>query len=438
MDIDLVLMARIQFGLTASIHIIFPTLLIGLAAYILVMEGLWLKTGSAVYREQWQFWLKPCAAIFVITVITGAVLSYQLNTLFSGLYEKTAAVLVPIRRIEFANALFVLSGFFGVMVWGWRRFSPRAHFAASVIVMLGIMVSVFCVLARNSWLHTPSGYTLVGGDIQLASLWDVVFNPSFPYRFAHMTGAALASTAFVIMGVCSGYLLRQRHQAFARTGLRAALIAAAVAVPWQMLSGDLHGLNTKQHQPTKLAAMEGLWDSTRGAPLVLFAWPDMASETNRYAVEIPRLASLILTHDLNGAIAGLKAVPKSERPYVPMVFYSFRVMVGLGMLMLAVTGGGLILLYRKRLYDSRWFLRMAYFAAPAGMVATIAGWCVTETGRQPWLIHGLVKSAEVVSPLYAAQAPEFITIVVCAYAILLTGGGWYLLRVFRRGPVVVA
>jgi cytochrome bd ubiquinol oxidase subunit I len=434
MDIDFVLMARIQFGLTACIHIIFPTLLIGLAAYILVMEGLWLKTGNAVYREQWEFWLKPFAAVFAIAVITGAVLSFQLNTLFGGLYEKTAAVLVPIRRIEFANALFVLSGFFGIMAWGWRRFTPRAHFAACVIVMLGIMVSVVCVLARNSWLHTPAGYTMAGSDIQLASLWPVVFNPSFPYRFAHMVGAALASTAFVIMGVCCGYLLRRRHQAFARLGLRAALIAAAVTVPLQIFSGDLHGLNTRDYQPTKLAAIEGLWETTRGAPLVLFAWPDGDAESNRYAVEIPRLASLIVIHDMNGRIAGLKAVPKNERPSVPMVFYSFRVMVGLGLLMLAVSGSGLILLYRKRLYHSRWFLRLACFAAPAGLAATIAGWCVTETGRQPWLIHGLVKTADIVSPLHAAHAAGFIAIIACAYAILFIGCGWYLLCVFRRGP----
>jgi len=205
-------------------------------------------------------------------------------------------------------------------------------------------------------------------------------------------------------------------------------------VPLQMVSGDLHGLNTKDYQPAKLAAMEGLWDSTNGAPLVLFAWPDADTETNHHAVEIPRLASLIITHDLNGRIAGLKDFPKNERPYVPMVFYSFRVMVGLGVLMLAVAGGGLILLYRKRLYDSRWFLRLACFAAPSGLAATIAGWCVTETGRQPWVIHGLVKTADIVSPLRAAHAAEFIAIVAGAYGILLAGCGWYLLRVFQRGP----
>lgn len=434
MAIDYVLLARIQFGLTACIHIIFPTLLIGLAAYILVMEGLWLKTQRAIYREQWQFWLRPFAAVFVLAVITGAVLSFQLNTLFGGLYEKTAAVLVPIRRIEFANAVFVLAGFFGVMVWGWRRFTPRAHFAAGLIVMLGIMISVVCVLARNSWLHTPAGYTLVDGEIQLSSLRQVLFNPSFPYRFAHMLGAALTSTAFVILGVCCGYLLHNRHQAFARLGLRAALAAAAVLVPLQIFSGDLHGLNTRDYQPAKLAAMEGLWETTEGAPLVLFAWPDSETESNRYSVEIPRLASLVITHDLNGRIAGLKAVPKDERPYVPMVFFSFRLMVGMGLLMLAVTGAGLFLLYKKRVDDCRWFLLLGRLAAPAGLIATIAGWCVTETGRQPWLIHGLVRTADAVSPLHAAQAADFIAIVISAYAVLLIACGWYLLRVFRRGP----
>lgn len=434
MAIDYVLLARIQFGLTACIHIIFPALLIGLAAYIVAMEALWLKTRHAAYREQWQFWLKPFAAVFVMAVITGAVLSFQLNTLFGGLYQKTAAVLVPIRRIEFANALFVLAGFFGIMVWGWRRFTPRVHFAASLLVTLGIMVSVVCVLARNSWLHTPAGHALANGEIQLVSLAQVMFNPSFPYRFAHMVGAALASTAFVIMGVCGAYLLRERHQAFARLGLRSALAVAAVMVPLQMVSGDLHGLNTRDHQPAKLAAMEGLWETTHGAPLVLFAWPDSEAETNRYTVQIPHLASLIITHDWNGKVQGLKDVPKSERPPVPMVFYSFRVMVGMGVLMLLITVCGLILLYKKRLYDSRWFLRLACGAAPAGLAATIAGWCVTETGRQPWVIHGLVRTADIVNPLHAAHAVEFIAIVIGVYTVLLAICGWYLLRLFGRGP----
>ena len=434
MDIDHVLLARIQFGLTACIHIIFPALLIGFAAYILVMEGLWLKTRREIYREQWQFWLKPFAALFAIAVITGAVLSFQLNTLFSGLYDKTAAVLVPIRRIEFANAVFVLAGFFGIMVWGWRRFAPRAHFLASLIVMLGIMISVVCVLARNSWLHTPAGYALVDGQIQLTSLWQAVFNPSFPYRFAHMVGAALASTAFVIIGVCCSYLLRERHQDFARLGLRAALATAAVVVPLQIFSGDLHGLNTRDHQPVKLAAMEGLWETTEGAPLVLFAWPDSETESNRYTVEIPRLASLVITHDPNGRIAGLKSVPKDQRPPVPMVFFSFRVMVAMGLLMLGVTGAGLYLLYKDRLDSSRWFLRVGRIAAPAGLIATIAGWCVTETGRQPWLIYGLVKTADAVNPRHAAHAADFIAIVISVYAVLLIACGWYLLHVLRRGP----
>ncbi len=434
MDIDPVVLARVQFGLTACIHIVFPTLLIGLASYILAMEGMWLKTRRPAYREQWQFWLKPFAAVFVVAVITGAVLSFQLNTLFGGLYEKTAAVLVPIRRIEFANALFVLAGFAGIMVWGWRRFAPRAHFAASAIVLLGIMVSVVCVLARNSWLQTPAGYAMVDGDIRLTSLSQAVFNPSLPYRLAHMVGAALSSTAFVIMGVSAGYLLRARHQAFASLGLRNALLAAALLVPLQIVSGDLHGLNTRDHQPAKLAAMEGLWETTHGAPLVLFAWPDVEAGKNRHTIEIPRLASLIVTHDFNGKIMGLNDVPRSERPYVPMVFFSFRVMVGMGLLMLATTFSGLVLMRRKRLEDSRWFLRLACCAAPAGLAATIAGWCVTETGRQPWVIYGLVKTADIVSPLHAAQSADFILYVAIAYAGILAACGRYLLRVFRRGP----
>ena len=435
MDFDPVLLARVQFGVTACIHIIFPSLLIGLAAYILVMEALWLRTRQAVYREQWQFWLKPFAAVFVVAVITGAALSFQLNTLFSGLYDKTAAILVPIRRIEFANALFVLAGFFGIMVWGWRRFTPRVHFAASLLVMLGICVSVVCVLARNSWLHTPAGYAVVGGELKLTNFWDAFINPSLPYRLAHMFGAALTATAFVIMAVSAGYLLRGRHLAFARMGLRAGLLTAAVVLPLQIFSGDLHGLNTAKHQPAKLAAMEGLWETTEGAPLVLFAWPDADAGTNRHAVTVPKLASLIITHHLDGKIAGLNETPKAERPNVPIVFYSFRIMAGLGLLMLGIALTGLLLLWRKQLDASRWFLRLCCYAAPSGLLATIAGWCVTEIGRQPWVIYGVVKTADIVSPLHAAQLPGFLAIVAIAYAALLTALGWYLARVLKHGPV---
>jgi cytochrome d ubiquinol oxidase subunit I len=249
-----------------------------------------------------------------------------------------------------------------------------------------------------------------------------------------MFGAAIAATAFVIMGVSSGYLLQGRHPTFARLGLRVSLYASLVALPLQLLSGDLHGLNTAEYQPVKLAAIEGLWNTTKGAPLVVLALPDAVTEQNRFVVEVPHLASLIITHDLNGEIAGLKQVPKDARPNVPLVFYSFRIMVVLGVLMLVVTCTGWVLLRRRCLENNRWFLRIAYCASPSGLLATIAGWCVTETGRQPWVIYGLVKTTDVIDHSYAALAPHFILYVALGYIVLFAGFGYYLVRVFRCGP----
>lgn len=435
MEIDHVLLTRFQFGFTASVHIIFPSLLIGLCSYILVMEALWLKTKRQVYREQWQFWIKPFAGVFILAIITGVMLSFQLDTFFSGFYYKVAAVLVPIRKIEFANAILIEAASFGIMVWGWRRVGPKLHFLATIMMQVGILISMICVLARNSWMQTPAGYVIAdNGALQLANMFEVIFNPSFPYRFFHMLGAAYLSTAFVILGICAWYLLRQRHRSFARFGVRAALLVIAVLAPLQIFSGDLHGLNTKIHQPAKLAAMEGLWKTTEGAPLVLFAVPDSRNERNRFAIEIPKLASLIITHDLDGKIVGLEDIPAAERPNVPIVFYAFRVMVGMGMLMLLVGVIGLVLLRKQRLYGHRWYLRLCCLSIPSGLLATIAGWCVTEAGRQPWVAYGLIKTADVISPLPVAQDGHFLTSVVIAYLVLFSMLFYGLWRVLARGP----
>ena len=389
MDIDPVVLARLQFGATASFHILFPCLIIGLSSYLAVLELLWLRTGHTMYRTLFDFWIRPFAVVFVIGVATGVVLSFQLDTAFGGFYEHTVDVLVPIRRVEFINAMLLEAGCFGVMVWGRPYVGRRLHLAATLIVTLGVYVSVFCVLSRNSWMQTPAGYLLTDGELRLADWQAAVFNPSFPYRFAHMVGAAWTSTAFVVLGVFAAILLRSPGHVMASRGLRAAVIAGALLVPLQMLSGDLHGLNTRDHQPIKLAAMEGLWHTTRGAPLVPFAVPDPATETNRLALEIPNLASLILTHDPDGELLGLSEVPRHERPNVPIVFYSFRIMVACGLLMLVVAVTGLLLLLRQRLTKSSWYLRLCCWSAPAGLIATIAGWCVTEAGRQPWVVYGV-------------------------------------------------
>lgn len=434
MEIDQILLARLQFGVTASAHIIFPCLVIGLAFYLAILESVWLKTGRDIYRIQYQFWLKPFAILFVVGAITGVVLSYQLDTFFGGFYQQMTDVLLPIRKLELLNVKVVIAGCFGIMIWGWRWVGNRLHLLATWLVFLGVLVSVTCILARNSWMQTPAGFAEVNGQLVVTDWLAAVFSPSFPYRFAHMLGTALVSTAFMVLGISAWFLLRQRHQIFARFNLRVALAVIGVAVPLQILSGDLHGMNTSHYQPTKLAAIEGLWDTTAGAPLLVFTLPDQDQERNRYAVEIPRLASLILTHDPNGTITGLKAAPKDQRPRVAITFFSFRLMVGMGLLMVATGITGLVLWHRRRVYECRWFLWLCCAMMPSGLIAAIAGWWVTEAGRQPWVVYGLVKTEDVAIPVPVADAIHFALVLGLAYSALLSVAMYYLWRTIKRGP----
>jgi cytochrome d ubiquinol oxidase subunit I len=434
MEIDQVLLARLQFGITASVHILFPCLIIGFALYLAVLEILWLKTQRDIYQIQYQFWLKPFAILFVVGAITGVVLSYQLDTFFSSFYRKTVDILLPIRELESLNTRLLIAGCFGIMIWGWRRVGSCLHLLATLLVTLGVLVSVSCILARNSWMQTPAGFAVMNGQLVITDRWAAVFSPSFPYRFAHMVGAALVSTAFIVLGISSWFLLKQRQQVFARFNLRIALAVISVAVPLQLLSGDLHGLNTRHYQPAKLAAIEALWDTTAGAPLVVFALPDQAQERNRYAVEIPKLASLILTHDPDGAITGLKAIPKDERPQVAVAFFSLRLMVGIGLLMVVVGITGLVLWHRRQVYECCWFLRLCCAMMPSGLIATIAGWWVTEAGRQPWVVYGLIKTADVVTLFPASDAIHFLSFLGLAYSALLGVAMYYFWRVIQRGP----
>lgn len=431
---DPVLLARLQFGVTASFHIIFPCLIIGLAFYLAMVEALWLKTKRETYRVQYRFWVKPFTVACVIGMISGLVLSFQLDTVFEDFYYKTAEILVPIRRVELANAVLLEAGALGVMRWGWQRVGNRLHFLATLMMVVGVLISGVCILARNSWMQTPDGFVFVDGNFALSDWLDAIISPSFPYRFAHMLGAAFVSTAFFILGISAWFLLKRRHVAFAQYSLRVSLLAIVVLAPMQLLSGDLHGLNTAEHQPVKLAAIEGLWDTTAGAPLVLFGLPDNAAERNHHAVEIPRLASLIITHDTNGVIRGLKEVPKDERPNVPLVFFSFRVMVAVGLLMLVVGIVGWMLMRKQRLYQNRRFLRVCCLMTPSGLIATIAGWCVSEAGRQPWVVSGLLRTAEVTTPLRESSAGDFLGFVGTAYIVLFLVFVSTLRRFVRNGP----
>jgi cytochrome bd ubiquinol oxidase subunit I len=322
-----------------------------------------------------------------------------------------------------------------VMLFGWNRVSPRMHFASTVIVAIGTLISAFWIISANSWMQTPQGYRVGEEGLLYPVNWlQVIFNPSFPYRLVHMVTAAYLTTAFVVGGIGAFYLWRGRHVKQARVMLGMAMIMAIFVAPMQLVAGDMHGLNTLEHQPVKVAAIEGLWETERGAPLTLFGWPDQDGETTRHAIEIPKLSSLILTHDLNGEVKGLKAWPKDERPPVLWVFWSFRIMVGLGLLMILTGVTALLLYLRKSLFETRWFQYWCMAMTPAGFVAVLAGGFVTEIGRQPYIIYGIMRSAEAVSPVSGPPIVMSLAAFVLTYGFVFSAGSYYILRLIGKGP----
>lgn len=432
---DVALLSRIQFALTVSFHILFPTMTIGLAILIATWEGLWLKTRNPLYLQLAKFWIKPFAITFGSGVVTGIVLSYEFGTNFSEFSHIVGPVLGPLMTYEVLTAFFLEAGFLGVMLFGWQRVGERLHFAATVIVAIGTVLSAFWILAANSWMQTPAGYAFVNGQYVPVDWFKVIFNPSFPYRLAHMLLASFITASFVVAGISAWYLLKGRAQAFAKKGLSMTLWILLFLTPLQAWVGDEHGLEVKEHQPMKLAAMEGIWPKTeKSAGLRLFAWPDEKAETNHYEVKVPYLASIILTHSLDGELHGLKSVPADERPPVKPVFFSFRVMVGLGVLMIFVA---LWANWRRRggkLWEDRRLLRLLTWMTPAGLVATVAGWWVVEIGRQPWLVYGLVRTEQVVSPLPAEKVMLSLTLFVLTYAVVLWAFLHFYRKLVRKGP----
>jgi len=433
---DPLILARVQFAFTISFHILFPAFTIGLASWLAVLEWRYLKTGNTLYADIYRMWVKIFAVAFGMGVVSGVVMSFQFGTNWSAFSDRAGNVLGPLLGYEVLTAFFLEASFLGVMLFGWNRVSPKMHFASTVIVAAGTLISAFWILSANSWMQTPQGFRVGEDGLLYPTDWlAVIFNPSFPYRFAHMTIAAYLTTAFVVAGVSGFYLWRRRHVQHARIMFAMAMIMAVFVAPLQLVMGDLHGLNTLKHQPAKVAAMEGLWETERGAPLVLFGWPDQEMETTRYALSIPKLSSLILTHDLDGEVKGLKAWPKDERPPVAWVFWSFRIMVGIGMLMIATGVVALILYFRKRLFDTRWFQLWCMALTPTGFIAVLAGWFVTEIGRQPYIIYGVMRTAEAASPVLGPSIALSLSAFVVTYAIVFGAGIYYILKLIAKGPV---
>lgn len=434
LDLDPVLLARMQFAFTVSFHIVFPAFTIGLASWLAIVEGLWLKTGDQTYKQVYKFWVKIFAVCFGMGVVSGVVMSYQFGTNWSVFSDKVGSVIGPLLGYEVLTAFFLEASFLGVMLFGWNRVSDKMHFFSTVMVAFGTLLSAFWILSANSWMQTPAGFEIAQNGVLHPTDWiEVIFNPSFPYRFVHMVLAAYLTTAFTVGGVAAWYLWTKRHVKHARVMFGMAMIMAVFVAPVQLVVGDMHGLNTLEHQPAKVAAMEGIWETEKGADLRLFAIPDQKAEKNHYEVVIPNAASLILTHHVDGEIKGLKEWAPEDRPPVAIVFWSFRIMVGLGMAMIATGIIAAILYCRKKLFETRWFQVWCMALTPAGFIALLCGWFVTEVGRQPWVAYGVVRTSDAVSPVFGQHVALSLLAFIVVYTILFGAASYYILKLIRKG-----
>ena len=434
-NFDAVFLARMQFAFTIGTHIVFPVFTIGLASFLAVLNGLYLVTRSAVYENLFNYWKKIFAINFGMGVVSGIVMSYQFGTNWSVFADKTGPVLGPLMGYEVLTAFFLEAGFLGVMLFGLSRVGPALHFLATVMVAIGTAISAFWILAVNSWMQTPAGYAVnAAGQFVVTSWFEVIFNPSFPYRLVHMVLAAYLTTAFVVGAVGAWHLLKSQQNQAARTMFSMAMWMAVIVAPLQIIAGDIQGLNTLEHQPRKVAAMEGDFETQRGAPLILFGIPNSAEERIDYALKIPKLGSLILTHDLNGEVKGLKEWPKAERPPVGPVFWAFRIMVGLGFAMLSIGVWSLWQRYRGRMYEAKWLHRAAIVMGPSGFIALLAGWTVTEVGRQPFTVYGLLTTAQSASAIDATAVATSLLAFILVYFTLFGSGIFYIFRQMAKTP----
>jgi cytochrome d ubiquinol oxidase subunit I len=436
-DPTALLLARAQFAFTVSFHFIFPAFSIGLASYLAVLEALWLRTGKALYLDLFRYWLKIFAITFAMGVVSGIVLSYQFGTNWSVFSDRAGPVIGPLMAYEVLTAFFLEAGFLGVMLFGMRKVGKGLHFFATLMVAIGTCISAFWILSANSWMQTPVGHVMgANGQFLPGSSWAaIIFNPSFPYRLVHTVIAAYLTTALVVGAVGAWHLLKDRTNRHARKMFSMAMWMAALVAPVQIAAGDAHGLNTYEHQPVKILAMEGHYEShPDGAPLYLFGIPNERKQRLDYAVGIPKASSLILKHDPEAPMKGLDAVPDDLQPPVSIIFWSFRIMVGIGFLMLGLGLWSLFARWRGKLYDWRLLHRAALVMGPSGFVAVIAGWVTTEVGRQPFTVYGLLRTADSVSPLAAPAVAASLLAFVVVYFAVFGIGTWYILRLMSAPP----
>lgn len=432
--IDPLILSRIQFALTLSFHILFPTLTIGLSIYLLIWEIAWLKTKKEYYYQLCRFWTKIFAMGFGLGVVSGIVLSYEFGTNFNRFSQNVGNVLGPLMSYEVLTAFFLEAGFLGIMLFGWKRVAKSLHLFSTLMVTLGATFSAFWILSANSWMHTPDGYRIENGIFFVSSWWKVIFNPSFPYRLTHMLIASYLTTSVLIAGISAWYLIHKRHALLAQKAFSLSLFAILFLAPLQLFVGDLHGLNTLKYQPMKISAIEARWETMRGAPLTIFALPSMQQEKNLYAFDIPKLGSIILRHETQGEIIGLKSISKNDRPYVPLIFFSFRVMVGIGFLFILTAFIGLYLRIRRTLYENAFFQRWCLSISPLGFFAVLAGWFTTEVGRQPWIVYGLMRTQDGASILPAQSVLFSLTAFTFLYVSLLSIFIVYFIQLVKKGP----
>ncbi|RWX36685.1 cytochrome ubiquinol oxidase subunit I [Rhizobium leguminosarum] len=436
-DIGAFELARMQFAFTVAVHIIFPAITIGLASYLVVLESLWLWKRNTVYLDLYHFWLKIFAVNFAMGVVSGITMAYEFGTNWSNFSKFAGGVTGPLLTYEVLTAFFLEAGFLGVMLFGWKKVGPGLHLFATAMVSLGTLISTTWILASNSWMQTPQGFAILDGRVVPTDWLAVIFNSSFPFRLAHMALAAYLATALFVSASAAWHMLRGTDNPAVRKMFSMAMWMLLVVTPIQMFVGDAHGVNTLKHQPAKIAAIEGHWQNQphqQSLPLIVFGIPDMAAEKTRYSIEIPYLGSLILTHSLTGTIPGLKEFAPEDRPNSTIVFFSFRGMVGLGVLMLLLASAGLLARWTGVLYSSRWLWRFALLMGPMGLVAIIAGWITTEVGRQPWVVYGVMRTRDAVSNHSVMALTSTLVMFVVMYFFVFGTGIAFMLKLVGAGP----
>jgi cytochrome d ubiquinol oxidase subunit I len=436
-DFDPVFLARLQFAFTIIFHIIFPSFTIGLAAYIATLGAMWLRYGEERHQILMRFWTKIFAVSFGMGVVSGIVMSYQFGTNWSRFSVVAGNIVGPLMGYEVLSAFFLEATFLGILLFGFNRVPPWLYVSSAGVVAFGTLMSAFWILAANSWMQTPVGHEMQNGVAVPVDWLKIVFNPSFPYRLAHMVNAAFLTAGFVVLAVGARYVLGGRFVEEGRTSVRMAIALLAILAPLQLFIGDQHGLNTLEHQPVKVAAMEAHWDGSKPGDFHIFAWPDEKGEKNLFEISIPRGASLILTHKVDGLFPGLTSVPPQDRPPVKTVFFSFRIMLAIGFFMIGAALFGALLWWRRTLFDTRWFLHILAHSWWTGFVAVICGWIVTESGRQPWLVHGILRTADATSPVPGASILGTLVLFVLCYGVVFSAGIYYINRLIAKGPRIV-